>query len=105
LLYPCRHRSRDLGWPGRAQQQRDNHDHEALAQAEPEVGSLVAAGLDHAGNGHNGQGRARAEACGGEAGGKPAPIREPFQRVADGTAQDRTGAHASDDGGEVEQDE
>ena len=73
-----------------------------LAEPEPQIGDLITARLDHGGERHNGEGCARAEAGGREAGGKTAPVGKPFQRVADGGAEDRTGAEPGDDRGEVE---
>ena len=97
LLLFCRHRHRR---PANEEGERE-HD-QALPDAEIEERALIAAGRDHAGDRHHGDGGARAEAGRGRARGEAAAVRKPFQRVADAGAVDRAGADAGDDGGGVQ---
>ncbi len=54
----------------------------------PKDTNAIAAVVDHGGNRHNGERRARPERSGGEACGQPAVIGEALQRVADTRAVD-----------------
>ncbi len=75
----------DLARPGSAQQQlaQDHHDCPI-----PKDTNAIAAVVDHGGNRHNGERRARPERSGGEACGQPAVIGQPLQCVADTRAVD-----------------
>ena len=87
----------DLNRPRRTQCEGDQHDHDALAQAEPEIGSFIAACLNDMGNRDHGQSGARPETGGGKASGEAAPVREPAHCVADGGTENGAGAETGDD--------
>ena len=87
----------------RAQQEPDQHHHDALRQPEDDESGLVATAGDHVGDRHHRERRARAEAGGGQPGRKAALVGEPFQRVADGGAVDEPRPDPAERGRDVEQ--
>src|SRR5690606_14245136 len=86
------------------QEAEQKHD-AALEKAEEHEGVLVARGVDHVRDRDDRDGRARAEAGGGEAGGEAAAIREPLQRVAHAGAVDGARADAAESSADIEQEE
>ncbi|MNL10547.1 hypothetical protein D3C87_1313490 [compost metagenome] len=95
------HVGEDLG-RRRIERQAQDHDHDALPQPEGEEGALVAAGLDHVGDGHHGQRGARAEAGRRNPRRQPAPVGKPLERIAHAGAIYRASPYAADGRSEVQ---
>src|SRR5205823_5586338 len=81
----------------REHREREQADDDALTESEVEECGLEAAVLDHRDDRNDGERRARAEACSGDACGQAAPAREPLERIADARAIDPAGTDAPDD--------
>ena len=90
-------RRRDLAAFRRAQDACKQQNDDALAEAEPQEGRLIAMRLDRGDDRINGERGAGTETRGSQAGGKAAAIGEPFERIADAGAVDRARADAGKD--------
>ena len=101
----CRRARHRLAGRGRPQHLRDEHDDEALSEAEPQESGFVPARLNHVGNRHDRQGRAGAEARRRQSRGEATPVGKPFQRVADRSAVNHARADAANRGAEVQQEQ
>jgi hypothetical protein len=86
----------------RAEELREQEDDQPFAEAEPEKGRLVAVSEDHMADRNDGRRRAGAETGGDQAGGEPAAIGKPFERMTDAGAVDGPRARAGKGCGGIE---
>ena len=73
-----------------------------LPQPKPQKRGLIAIAEDHFADGNDGCGRSGAESRGGQAGGEPAQVGKPFERVADASAINSAGTDAGERRGDKE---
>ena len=103
LRRPRRQQSREFVISRRAQGEPARQDDKPLADAEPQVGGLVAAELDHAVEGHDRRDAASREASGGKPDGEAALVREPFLRILVRGSEHQPGGQTGYHGGDVEE--